>query len=106
MKFLSMKKKYKTLKHYLPEIVEKMNQQNIQYEDWLQGFSVKGQENMKKLKELLAKYKEIVDLPKEAWDCFNIGFAPKGYALNFRISEMGINGSGYPFKQFRAEKRF
>lgn len=99
-----MRKKYKTLKHYLPEIIDKMNQQNIQYEDWLQGFCVKGQENMKKLKGLLDEYKEIVDLPKEAWDCLNIGIAPKGYAWNFRVSEMGVNGSGYPFQQFRAEK--
>lgn len=100
-----MKKKYKTLKHYLPEIVEKMNQQNIQYEDCLQGFSVKGLENMKKLKGLLTEYKEIVDLPKVAWNCFNIGFAPKGYIWNFGSSEMGVSGSGYPFRKLRAVKK-
>lgn len=82
-----------------------MNQQNIQYEDSLQGFSVKGQENMEKLKELLVEYKETVDLPKEVWTCLNIGVAPKGYTWNFKASEMGINGNGYPFTQFRAEKK-
>lgn len=100
-----MKKKYKTLKHYLPEIIKKMNQQDIQYEDYLQGFSVKGLENMKKLKELLVEYKEIVDLPKEAWTCCNIGFAPKGYVWNLGSSEMGVDGRGYPFQQLRAVKK-
>lgn len=98
-----MRKKYKTLKHYLTEIVEKMNQQNIQYEEWLQGFCVKGQDNMKKFREILVEYKQYVDLPKEAWDCLNIGIAPNGYVWNLRESEMGVNGSGYPFQRFHME---
>lgn len=100
-----MGKKYKTLKHYLPEIEEKMNQKDIQYEKWLQGFCVKGQENMKNLKGLLAEYKEFVDLPREAWDCLNIGTPPGGCVWSFKVSEMGVDGRGYPFQHFIAKRR-